>query len=212
MFDVQSQSPLCCLPREVRDKIYDFYLAFDHSDFEDTLRPGLVYLGDTPYARPLPSLMLTCKTLYRDLAPAVHEQAVFRVEVHGWTDKKLAIAARGNLRFERLRKLYLLVATDFPNWNSWLSFFGEIIKRAHHLNSLIIDWAPRPVGSAGWTGRANMKKETEFFDLIATIKELRLLRVYGNISSSWKDELDKISTRAHVVHYSFRWWREPGLD
>ncbi|KAI0383377.1 hypothetical protein F5Y04DRAFT_33657 [Hypomontagnella monticulosa] len=209
---METESPLFLLPREVRDRILEFYLAFEHADFQDTLRPQLVYLDDVPYARPLPTLMLTCKSLYRELAPAVHGQAVLRVEVHGWGDRRIGVGVRGNLRFERLDKLWLLIATEHPNWNSWLSFFGEAVKRCKNLKTLAIDWAPRPVDSAGWTGRVNTKKEDEFFDIIASLQELRVIHVYGNITPGWMSRLEGIAARAHVVCHRFRWWREPGLD
>ncbi|KAI1140052.1 hypothetical protein F5Y05DRAFT_304696 [Hypoxylon sp. FL0543] len=205
-------SPLFHLPREVRDRIYDFYLAYDHSDFEDSLRPQLVYMGDIPYSRPLPSLMLTCKSLYRDLSPMVHGQAVLRVAARGWNDRRISFGVRGVLRFDRLEKLWLLVTTEHPNWNSWLSFFGEVIKRAENLLALVVDWNPRPVDSADWTGRINVKKEDEFFDSLAALEKLQVIQVYGNISPRWTSRLALIATRAHVVCHRCRWWREPGLD
>ncbi|KAI0836598.1 hypothetical protein F5Y06DRAFT_272911 [Hypoxylon sp. FL0890] len=182
---MQLQSPLFHLPREVRDKIYDFYLTYDHVDFEDSLRPQLVYMGDIPYSRPLPALMLTCKSLYRELSPIVNGQAVLRVAVRGWNDRRIGFGVRGVLRFDRLEKLWLLVATEHPNWNSWLSFFGEVIRRAQNLLALVIDWNPRPVDSVDWAGRVNMKKEDEFFGIIATMEKLQVISIYGNISSRW---------------------------
>ncbi|OTB09740.1 hypothetical protein K445DRAFT_323688 [Daldinia sp. EC12] len=203
-------SPLLFLPREVLDRIIDFYLAFDYDDFEDTLRPYLLYMGETVYSRPLPSLMLASKDLYRNLSPIVHKQAVLRVGVHGWSDRRIGFAVHGKLRFDRLEKLCLVVTTDHPNWNSWLSFFGEVIESTKNLKTLVIDWAPGPVRSAGWTGRVHAKKEDEFFDMIKTPKELRLIQIYGNISSGWISRLEGLVP--HVVHYRNRWWREPGMD
>ncbi|KAI0880223.1 uncharacterized protein GGS22DRAFT_182450 [Annulohypoxylon maeteangense] len=205
-------SPLFQLPQEVRDKIYEFYLAFNHSDFEDTLRPQIVYFGDVPYSRPLPSLMLTCKSLYQELSPTVHGEAILRVEIPGWNDRRIGFGVRGNLKFDRLSKLYLLIATEHPNWNSWLSTFEAVAEHGKNIETLVIDWGPRPVESVGWSGRANLKKETEFFNAITSLKNLQILRVYGNISPRWMNRFDEIAKRAHVVRYRFRWWREPGLD
>ncbi|KAI1204688.1 uncharacterized protein F4807DRAFT_465462 [Annulohypoxylon truncatum] len=209
---MQSQSSLFHLPREVRDKIWEFYLSFDHADFGDTLRPQIVYFGDVPYSRQLPPLMLTCKSLYRELSPAVHREAIMRVEIPGWNDRRIGFAVRGNLKFDRLLKLYLLITIEHPNWNSWLSFFEEVIKRAENIETLVIDWGPRPVESVGWAGRANLKKEDEFFDAIRSLKKLQIIRVYGCISPRWASRFDEIATHAHVVCHRFRWWREPGLD
>ncbi|KAI1808826.1 hypothetical protein F4811DRAFT_548403 [Daldinia bambusicola] len=206
---MQADSPLLSLPREVLDRIIDFYLAFNHDDFEDTLRPYLLYMGETGYSRPLPSLMLASKDLYRNLSPIVHKQAVMRVEVHGWNDRRIGFAVHGDLRFERLEKLSLLVATEHPNWNGWLSFFSKVIENTENLKVLAIDWAPRPVSSVGWTGRVNAKKENEFFSKIKTLKELRLVQIYGNISPEWISRLKGFVP--HVVCYRHRWWREPGM-
>ncbi|KAI0095410.1 hypothetical protein F4814DRAFT_187861 [Daldinia grandis] len=207
---MQAYSPLLSLPREVLDRIIDFYLAFDHDDFEDTLRPHLVYMGDTAYSRPLPALMLASKDLYRHLSPIVHRQAILRVQVSGWNDRRIGLAIHGKLRFDRLEKLWLLMATEHPNWNSWLSFFGEVIERTPNLQTLVIDWAPRPVGSVGWAGRVNAKKENEFFNMIETLKGLRLIQIYGSISPEWISRLEGLVP--HVVYYRNRWWKEPGMD
>ncbi|KAI1767155.1 hypothetical protein GGR53DRAFT_145099 [Hypoxylon sp. FL1150] len=204
------ESPLLSLPLEVRERIYDFYLVFNHNDFEDTLRPQHVYLDGPPHARPLPSLMLTSKTLYRELSPAVHKQAAVRVLSHGWTDRRIGFAVHGTLRFERLEKLWLLLTAEYPQWNSWLSFFGAVVERAPHLNTLVVDWAPRTVSETGWKERANIKKEKEFCAMMASLKELRHLHIYGDISGRWMSQLEK--TVPHIVHHKFHWWREPGLD
>ncbi|KAI0853038.1 hypothetical protein F5Y00DRAFT_225200 [Daldinia vernicosa] len=210
---MQAYSPLLSLPREVLDRIIDFYLTFNHEDFEDTLRPHLVYMGDTAYSRPLPSLMLASKDLYRELSPIVHRQAILRVQVSGLNDRRISFAVHGKLRFDRLEKLWLLMAKEHANWNSWLSFFGEVTDRTKNLKALVIDWAPRPVGSVGsvgWTGRVNAKKEDEFFKMIGTLKELRLIQIYGDISPEWISRLEGLAP--HVVYYRNRWWREPGMD
>ncbi|KAI8965247.1 hypothetical protein F5Y11DRAFT_22604 [Daldinia sp. FL1419] len=207
---MRANSPLLSLPREVLDRIIDFYLAFEHDDFENTLRPHLVYMGDIAYSRPLPALMLASKDLYRDLSPVVHRQAVLRVEVHGLSDRRIGFAVHGKLRFDRLEKLWLLVATEHPNWNSWLSFFGEVVGQTRNLNTLAIDWAPRPVNSVGWSGRVNTKKENEFFDVIKALRGIRLIQIYGNVSLEWISRFEAMVP--HVVYYRSRWWREPGMD
>ncbi|KAI1778516.1 hypothetical protein F4818DRAFT_406341 [Hypoxylon cercidicola] len=204
------ESPFFSLPLEMRERIYEFYLVFDHSDFEDTLRPQHVYLDGPPYARPLPSLMLTSKHLYRELSQAVHGQAAFRVLSHGYSDRRIGFAVHGTLRFDRLEKLWLILTAEYPQWNSWLSFFGAVVERAPNLKTLVIDWAPRPVSDVGWRDRINIKKEEEFCGIIASLKELRLVHFYGDIPSRWMIQLEK--TAPHVVHHHFRWWREPGLD
>ncbi|KAI1394420.1 uncharacterized protein F4822DRAFT_424899 [Hypoxylon trugodes] len=209
---MQTQPPFFSLPAEIRDRIYEIYLAVDHTDFEYSLRPQLLYLADTPYVRPLPALMLTCKSLYRDLSPIVHKQAVLRVDVSGRIDRRVGFAVHGTLRFNRLDKLLVVIATDYPNWNSWLSFFGEVTKRAENLETLVFDWAPRTVSSSGWEGRGNTRKEKEFLKIIGSLPKLRLIQIYGNVSSEWTNQLEKKVPHAQVVRHSFRWWREPGLD
>ncbi|KAI1399040.1 hypothetical protein F4819DRAFT_434487 [Hypoxylon fuscum] len=206
---MQPQSPLFSLAPEVRERIYEFYLAFDHSDFGDALRPQLVYI-DATYQTAVPNLMLTCKSLYQELAPMVHGQAVIRMLSRGWTDRQIGIAVHGTLRFDRLEKLWLLVGTEYPNWNSWLSFFEMVIERVKNLKTLVIDWGPRPVHSVGWVARVDTKKTDEFFSTIASLENIRVIQIYGNIPDGWMSRLEDIAP--HVVHYPFRWWREPGMD
>ncbi|RYP53027.1 hypothetical protein DL768_001930 [Monosporascus sp. mg162] len=207
---MQAQSPIFLLPREVRDRIYEFYLAIDHADFGDTLRPHHVYLGSADYSQPIPALMCTCKRAYRELASAVHNQAVMRVETHGLNESRIGFAVHGTLRFDRLQKLWLVVTASYPNWNRWLYFFKEVAQRARNLKTLIIDWWPRPVSSAGWEGRMNTKKEDDFFAILEDLEGLQLIQLHGDIPAVWRQRLDKAATR--VVYYPFRWWRERGMD
>ncbi|KAI4862590.1 hypothetical protein F4820DRAFT_16857 [Hypoxylon rubiginosum] len=204
------ESPLLSLPLEVRERIYEFYLAFDHTDFEDTLRPHHVYLDGPPHARPLPPLMLASKSLYRELSPAVHGRAALRVLTLGWSDRRIGFAVHGTLRFARLEKLWLLLTAEYPKWNSWLAFFGAVVGRAPHLTTLVVDWAPRPVSDVGWRERVNIKKEEEFCAMVASLRELRSVHMYGDVPERWMGQLRKAAP--HVVHHRFRWWREPGLD
>ncbi|KAI0202837.1 hypothetical protein F4808DRAFT_60343 [Astrocystis sublimbata] len=205
---MQADSSLFSLPGEVRDRIYDFYLTFDHGDFGDTLRPHQVYLDDATYSRPLPALMCTCKRIYQDMAPIVHAQAAMRIEIRGRVDRRIGFAVRGKLRFERLRKLWLLVHLEHPNWNSWLYFFGDVVRRSPNLEVLIMDWVPRPVAQNGWSGRVDAKKEDEFFQTIRELKALHTLIVYGDISARWTEVLQTANLR--IIHRRYRWWREPG--
>ncbi|KAI2625041.1 hypothetical protein GGR54DRAFT_547702 [Hypoxylon sp. NC1633] len=207
---MQEQSPLLLLPREVRDRIYEFYLTIENEDFEVTLQPRLLFMdSDAAFSRPLPTLMLTCKALYQELYGLVHEQAAMRVENRGWNDRKIGFAVRGVLRFDRLEKLLLMVTTEHPNWNSWLYFFRDVVARAPNLKALVIDWNPRPVLSTGWSGRVNLKKETEFFGAIASLKKLHRIQIHGEIPARWMDQLEKM---AKVSSFGFRYWKEPGLE
>ncbi|TGJ84809.1 hypothetical protein E0Z10_g3969 [Xylaria hypoxylon] len=208
---MQADSRLFSLPSEVRDRIYDFYLAYDHSDFGDTLRPSKMYLDNgVVYSRPLPALMRSCKRAYREMCPTVHGQAIMRVEMRGHVERRIGFAVHGTLRFDRLHKLWLLVPLEHPNWNRWLYFFGDVVRRTPNLKVLIIDWAPRPAPENGWDERVNVKKEDEFCSMIEGLKELHTLQVYGNISTRWIDRLGGSVPR--VIQYRSRWWQEPGMD
>ncbi|KAI0098147.1 hypothetical protein GGR51DRAFT_538875 [Nemania sp. FL0031] len=208
---MQAESPFFSLPSEVRDRIYDFCLTYDHSDFGDTLRPREVYLDDDAYSRPLPGLMRSCKRAYQEMWPAVHDQAIMRVEMRGRiAERRIGFAVHGTLRFARLRKLWLLVPLEHPNWNRWLYFFGDVVQRAPDLKVLVIDWAPRQVREKGWYGRVNGRKEKEFLQMIEDLKELHTVVVHGDIPDRWIERLKKAVAR--VVHYRSRWWREPGMD
>ncbi|KAI1346371.1 hypothetical protein F5Y01DRAFT_22142 [Xylaria sp. FL0043] len=208
---MQADSPLFSLPSEVREHIYDYYLTYDHSDFKDTLRPHKLFLdNDAVYSRPLPALMRSCKRVYQEMRPIVHGQAVMRVEMRGRIERRIGFAVHGTLRFDRLRKLWLLVPLEHPNWNQWLPFFGDAVRLAPNLEVLVVDWAPRSTHEHIWEGRANAKKEDEFCSIIQSIKKLRTLKVHGNISARWIDRLgDSVES---VILDRSRWWREPGMD
>ncbi|KAI0399518.1 hypothetical protein F4802DRAFT_589104 [Xylaria palmicola] len=203
-------SPLFALPREVRDRIYEVYLAFDHGDFVDTLRPHKLFLQDVPFSRPLPALMLTCKRAYREMRLMVHGHATMRVEMHGRVERRIGFAVHGILRLDRLRRLWLLIPLEHPNWNRWLYFFGDVLRCALHLQVLVIDWSPRPVAEAGWDGQVSLKKEDEFFRMIGTLENLHTVRLHGDVPVRWVETLRRVVAR--VVHDRCRWWREPGLD
>ncbi|KAI0533299.1 hypothetical protein GGR58DRAFT_124739 [Xylaria digitata] len=208
---MQANSPFFSLPSEVRDRIYDFYLAYDHSDFGDTLRPGKLYLeNDTVYSRPLPALMRSCKRAYQEMCLTVHGEAVMRVEMRGRVERRIGFAVHGTLRFDRLQKLWLLVPLEYPNWNRWLKFFGDVVRCSPNLKVLIIDWAPKVTQAKGWDERVNAKKEDEFCDIIESLKELHTLKIHSNISARWIDRLR--SSVPRVIQYRSRWWREPGMD
>jgi hypothetical protein len=100
---------------------------------------------------------------------------------------------------------------EHPNWNRWLNFFSEVTSRGVHLNTLIVDWEPRPIVAKNWVGRMNRKKEDEFLGVITGMKQVRLIKLYGEIPSYWKEKLGEISGK-RVIYYPFRWWREPGMD
>ncbi|KAI0872299.1 hypothetical protein GGS24DRAFT_21450 [Hypoxylon argillaceum] len=207
---MQANSPLFSLPSEVRDRIYDFYLSYDHSDFGDTLRPHDMYLNGAAYSRPLPALMRSCKRAYQEMGPAVHDQAIMRIEMRGRIERRIGFAVHGTLRFDRLRKLWLLIPMEYPNWNRWLYFFRDVVGRAPDLKVLVVDWAPRPMLDNGWAGRVNVKKEEEFFQIIEGMKKLHTLSIHGDLSARWIERLKKSVPR--MVHHRSRWWREPGMD
>ncbi|KAI1317014.1 hypothetical protein F5Y16DRAFT_406743 [Xylariaceae sp. FL0255] len=208
---MSKHSPLFTLPTEVRYQIYNIYLSHDHDSFMDTLQPKKMFFDDiAPHSRPLPALMLTCKSIYMEMSSAVHERAVMRVEMHRRADRYIGFAVYGPLRFSSLRKLWLMVQIEYPNWNSWLYFFRQVLERAPNLETLVIDWKPRPVSNNDRVGRVNMKKEDEFFQMIGALEKLHTLRIHGNISPRWIGKLRE--EVVCVVHDPCRWWREPGLD
>ncbi len=140
--DPQLSSRLLCLPFEVLARIYDAYLAFGLSDFDDTLRPFHVYLDNGEYSQPLPPFMLTCKRVYNDLRTQVHTEAALKVYMMEF-GSRLGFAVHGNLRYARLRKLYFILAMEHPYWNRWLPLFEEVALRSTELQEIVIDWQPR---------------------------------------------------------------------
>ncbi|CAJ2507546.1 Uu.00g087320.m01.CDS01 [Anthostomella pinea] len=208
-----SPSPLLNLPLEVRERIYDYYLSFDHGDFGDSLRPLHDYLeSGERHSTPLPRLMFASRAAYRDLAPLVHYEAVLRIHTQGRHGRRIGFAVHGNLCLARLRRLVLVLAAEYPAWNAWLEFFRQVVRegRAEALECLTLDWHPRMVGEKGWEGRLNRKKEDEFFGVIGGMKGLRVVRVFGAVDEGWRTRL-QARTGARVVWFACRWWREPGI-
>ncbi|KAK8039543.1 hypothetical protein PG993_007954 [Apiospora rasikravindrae] len=233
-------SPLFLLPSELRHRIWEYYLAFTHADFTDSMRPMHTFLDNDaaaatnedanvakpssdapPHAAPLPSLMLASKSAYRELAPLVHTAAVLRVRRPGSrNERRVGFAAHGNLRFERLRRLVLVVDLDYPYWNAWLDFFGAVLARAPGLEHVAVDWAPRRAASAasssflrdgGWESRRDKRKEDAFLDMLVGSAGLQSIRFYGTIPEHWAETIQQ-GTSVAVKCYPFRWWREPGMD
>ncbi|KAJ2893056.1 hypothetical protein MKZ38_009076 [Zalerion maritima] len=215
--DEQLPSPLFALPYEIRDRIYEFYVAFHDSDFNDTLQPSLAYLEvEKLHSTPLPSFMLTSKRAYKELGPHVHEVAVLRVHHRGfYSGRRVGFAVHGVLKLERLRKLVLVVDMEHANWNSWLGFFASVGERARGVERLVVDWRPRPPSereSVGWTARVNGKKEGEFLGAIAGLGRLDTVVVHGTLAQGWKERIMGETAGARTVFFPFRWWREEGLE
>ncbi|KAK8078091.1 hypothetical protein PG996_004261 [Apiospora saccharicola] len=155
--------PLFQLPPEVRQRIWEHYLAIVHGGFFESIRPMHTFFGHDEqdqdiqnqnpaaaaggglFVTPLPALMRVNKATYRELAPLVHESAVLRIQRPGSrNERRIGFAAKGTLRFERLRRLVFVVdSEEYAYWNSWLDFFGAVLGRTQGLEHLTIDWAPR---------------------------------------------------------------------
>lgn len=55
--------------------------------------------------------------------------------------RRIGVAGKGTLRFERLRRLVLVVdMEDHAYWDSWLEFFGAVLTRARGIEHLTINW------------------------------------------------------------------------
>ncbi|GAP90769.1 hypothetical protein SAMD00023353_4700170 [Rosellinia necatrix] len=206
------------LPFEVRCRIYDYLLSFAHEDFADTLRPIHTYLdAAAPHATALPPLMLACKRAYGELGPRVHTTAALRVHLHGArSQRRVGIAAHGVCRFERLRRLVLVVDMEHANWNAWLGFLAGALARMPVLEKLVVDWAPRPspptaAAAAAAAARRDEKKEGEFLAAIRALPALRLVCLYGQVPDSWAETLRGAGVLT-VKCYPHRWWKEPGFD
>ncbi|KAF0327907.1 hypothetical protein GQ607_004738 [Colletotrichum asianum] len=209
----QESSRLFELPWEIRERIYEYYLSFDHDDFGDTLRPLHLYIEQGGYSKPIPPLMLTSKRAYRELHQRVHSDAVMRVHTAGWGDRRIGFAVHGKLRFERLRRLYVLVAMEYPNWNRWLGMLGEVARRAKNLSELVVDWEPRPSGgnTKVWEAKLTERKHDEFFKIISDLKNLQVVKFHGDMPAGWRDRFAR-ETSARLVLYKSKWWKEPGME
>lgn len=207
--DAQLSSPLLGLPQEILDRIYGYYLAFDQSDFVDSLRPFHDFIEGGDYSTPPPPLQLSCKRAYHDLREQVHHEAALRV----YTTElgvRVGLAARGTLRYPRLHKLYLVIAMEHPHWNRWLPLLDEVARRADGLRELVVDWQPRrQIHFSRWDTTLNAKKEEQFFRILGGLGQLKTIRLHGDVPAHWKQSLGEVTT-ARVVKYACKWWQEPG--
>ncbi|KUI60973.1 hypothetical protein VP1G_08148 [Cytospora mali] len=217
--DAQSSSSFFALPGEIRENIYAYYLTFHYSDFDLSSRPFYTFWGEQAFSKRLPALMLSCKRAYDEMRPRVHEEAVMRACMfeHG---RRIGFAVHGNLRVPRLRRLVFLVAMEHPNWNTWMKFFGDIVRSAEGLKELVVDWEPRRAASSGGIGylaQQESRMEKRFFEVIAGAPSLEAVRLHGDVPPHWAEKLkgmianrqDKV---VKVICLKERWWREDHED
>ncbi|KAK8037124.1 hypothetical protein PG991_001438 [Apiospora marii] len=166
------------------------------------------------------------KSTYRELAPLVHESAVLRVQSpvpsptlrdRRRVARRIGVAAKSTLRFERLRRLVLVVdMEDHAHWDGWLDFFGAVLARAQHLEHLTVDWALtapaiHPSARGELEAKQDKEKEGEFLDMLCGLAGLQALRFYGQVPEGWIERIKQVSD-TQVKSYSFRWWGRPGLN
>ncbi|KAH9995859.1 hypothetical protein F4779DRAFT_607280 [Xylariaceae sp. FL0662B] len=212
--DYQTDSPLFTIPLEIRGRIFQYYLTFTNDGFADSLRPIHTYLDAVkPHSTTLPALMLACKRAYAELQPEVHSTAALRVRRPGLrNERRVGFAVHGVLRFERLRRMYLLIDMEYAYWNAWLDFFGIVVSRTLGLEHLTIDWAPRAVTHAsGWERKQAEKKEDIFLQLLKPMARLQTVWIYGQAPEHWEERI-KQDTKASVRRFPYRWWRESGFN
>jgi len=221
----QFTSPLFSLPFEIRSRIYAYYLSFTPSDFTigETVRPTHMYLdpvdgnnkprdGDVGYTRPLPSLMLTCRRAYGELAPLAHGLAAVRIRPGGaYEERRIGVAFHGILKFEQLRRLIVVVEMGHASWNLWVPFIVGLVGRTPGLEHLVVDWAPWDseieATKVGWRRRLYEKKEGEFLELVEGLRELRTVTLHGRVPRDWKGRIEK-ATGTRVVVVPERWWSD----
>lgn len=220
MSNDQPNSPLFQIPGEVREIIYAHALSFRYADFEFSNRPFHTFAGgdegqpeQPAFARPLPPLMLTCRRAYAELRDRVEGEAVLRACMfeHG---RRIGLAAHGNLKFSRLRRLVFHVAMEHANWNTWFKFFAHVLEAAGQLRELVIDWEPRRSSSyssrVGFMALHEDRMERRLFGAVAGARRLESLRIHGeSVPPHWAEELGRVlGGGVRVVFVKERWWRE----
>ncbi|KAI1741922.1 hypothetical protein F4680DRAFT_446469 [Xylaria scruposa] len=223
-------SPLFMVPLEVRQLIYDYYLSILISDCERYLdelpwkerwsnaglsNPKFKQQWETcfdklPSGVALPSLMLTCKRAYAELRSDVHSATEFHITCVGTGyDPFVSFSNYGILRFQRLRRLSIVIKMSFYiHASGWSFIFESIARRTWVLEHLTIDWV---VGSdptiPGWETLEN--EERRFLQALKSITSLRTIRIYGKMPESYERGIEQVMNGRNVVirKFPYQWWQ-----
>ncbi|KAK8134600.1 short-chain dehydrogenase reductase sdr [Apiospora sp. TS-2023a] len=221
-------SPLFQLPPEVRQRIWEHYLAIVHGGFFESIRPMHTFFGhdEAPQSKPssgtlrhpsaradagrqghLPRAGPARPRVGRAARPAARAPQRAPRRLRGERDAAVRAPAsarvRGGFRGVRLLELVARLLQRRPG-------AGARAGAPHHRLGAS-DAGRVPPARGGWEARRDEKKEGEFLDMLGGLKRLQTLRFYGRAPEAWMERV-RLMSGAQVKSYSFRWWREPGMD
>lgn len=152
-----SNSTFLCLPREVRENIYIYYLELLQDPNSETSN---YYLAEShyaeraflikPYVTGLPLIMTACWVAFKELAPDVLYSASIRFFRSGFSHR-IGVGVFGRFDLARVRRLTLIVDNLWAVWMDGLPFFKNITSfttRPSWFKSLFEDYSEGRVPAA----------------------------------------------------------------
>lgn len=210
---MDNESPFFRLPAEIREKILRFSLTPDEDDFmiKDTAQyPQILF---RTYASPLPAAMRTCKRMYMEMGPWALTEIIIRESMEG-SSIRTGVRCHGNLRFERLRRVSMVVAAENSDFisPSWSPFLLGVLKYSPDVDSLDIEFhknefrkeVEAELSAADERRHTSEERERDSFILkyyaqpdwlekLARQPSLRQISFEGNVPEIWLDRLRRES-------------------
>lgn len=206
----QTESLFFRLPAEIREKIQRFALAPpDENDLlmtEITQYPEVLF---RTYEQPLPPVMCTCKKMYMEMSPVAFSEIIVHESTKG-SGTRTGIKCHGTLRFERLRRVSMVVAVENPDFisPSWELFLSNLLKRSPNVDHLDIEFHKNEFREkverelpAAETRRQNGEEELRdsfilkhyawpnWLEEVARQPSLRWVSFEGNVPEVWLERL-----------------------
>lgn len=215
----QSESPFFSLPREIRDTVYQYALAFDDDDF--TPLRGRADRDKNLNFTSLPAFVKACKMLYLEAVPLALSQAYLRLHFdddenrHFTSMAAYSVPHRAGSRYRwgpKIQHLVVVVQTADPRYQLWVPEFGLLmLHRMPALRTVSFQWHCDPPGSSAARHAEDLPQDMSAFleshveRLVnaMVMKQPALRTVYFQGVWAWRpawvDEVEK-RTDIRVVH------------
>lgn len=193
----EQQFRLLDLPAELRIQIYDLLLVSRFkSQKHSTLAVGqknvLLDMNPDPEYRTMePSILQTCKQIYREAVPILYSQNVFYIEIPGPMVKLMEQIGSMNVKF--IRSLEIRVSCFAELWQ-WLRLLHILSEKTTGLRSIKLVWdaiRDYPSNSIHIGGeKRGLGDNVLFVRALARIQGLEKLEIGGYYAKHWPQYLE----------------------